>query len=219
MRIFAAVSLLFVLAGCGDDAASPSSTTEPSPTTTGPSASTSSTVPTATTTVTPTLPSGGTDLPPADFDTLAAIFDPLVEPLGYRLGRAALIDLETYEESPDATHLAVYLTPLVAKSPDEYASELVPVARVFLPAVFDTWPGLESFDVCQEPFEFEGDAPPPGLTVLDVDRATAEAIDWASIDLAGLIYARHEHPGLVLSAQSAIKVSETWVAAWEEAEG
>ncbi|MEX0826473.1 MAG: hypothetical protein WD184_06980 [Acidimicrobiia bacterium] len=214
MRILAAVFLLLVLAGCGDDAASPSSTTDASPTTTGLPASTSSTVVTTTaTTVTLTLPSGGTDLPTTDFDTLAAIFDPLLEPLGYRLGRAALIDLETYEESPEATHLAVYLTPLAAKSPDEYAAEIVPVARVFLPAVFETWPGLESFDVCQEPFEFEGDTPPPGLTVLDLDRAAAEAIDWASLDLAGLLDARQEHAGLFLHAQSAIKSSATWEAA------
>lgn len=129
------------------------------------------------------------------------------------MGRATLIDLETYEESPEATHLAVYLTPLAAKSPDEYASELVPVARVFLPAVFDTWPGLESFDVCQEPFEFEGDSPPPGLTVLEVDRAAAEAIDWTTLDLAGLLDARQEHAGLFLHAQSAIRDSATWEAA------
>jgi hypothetical protein len=213
MRILAAVFLLLVLASCGDDAASPSSTTGPSSASTSLPSSTSSTVLEPTTTVTPTLPSGGTDLPPADFDTLAAIFDPLVESLGYRLGRAALIDLDTYEESPEATHLAVYLTPLVAKSPDEYATELVPVARVFLPAVFDTWPGLESFDICQEPFEFEGDTPPPGLTVLDVDRATAEAIDWATIDLTDLLDARRVYPGLRLQAQSAIRDSATWEAA------
>ncbi|MEX1208693.1 MAG: hypothetical protein WEE36_08875 [Acidimicrobiia bacterium] len=212
MRILAAVFLLVVLASCGDGAGSPSSTTDAPSTTTGLPASTSSTVP-APTTVTPTLPSGGTDLPPADFDTLAAIFDPLVEPLGYRLGRAALIDLETYEESPEATHLAVYLTPLAAKSPDDYAAELVPVARVFLPAVFDTWPGLESFDVCQEPFEFEGDTPPPGLTVLEVDRATAEAVDWGTIDLAGLLDSLQVHAGLFLQAQRAIQDSATWQAA------
>jgi hypothetical protein len=213
MRILSAVFLLLVLASCGDDAASPSSTTDPSSTTTGLPSSTASTVLAPTTTFTPTLPSGGGDLPPTDFDTLAAIFDPLVEPLGYRLGRAALIDLATYEESPEATHFAVYLTPLAAKSPDEYAAEIMSVARVFLPAVFETWPGLESFDVCQEPFEFEGDTPPPGLTVLEVDRATAEAIDWASLDLAGLLDARQEHAGLFLHAQSAIKSSATWEAA------
>lgn len=212
MRILAAVSLLLVLAGCGDDAASPA-TTAPSPTSTGGPSTTAATVPTTTTTLSGTLPSDGSDLPPTDFDTMAAIFDPLVEPLGYRLGRVALIDLETYEESPDATHLAVYLTPLAAKTPDEYATELVPVARVFLPAVFATWPGLESFDVCQEPFEFEGDAPPPGLTVLEVDRAAAEAVDWASIDLAGLLDARQVHAGLFLHAQSVIRDSATWQAA------
>jgi hypothetical protein len=213
MRLLPAVFLLLVLAACGDDSSSPVTTTNPSSTTAGAASSTSSVPADATTTVTPTLPSGGSDLPPADFATLAAIFDPLVEPLGYRLGRGTLIDPETYEESPDATHLAVYLTPLAAKSPDEYASDLVPVARVFLPAIFETWPGLESFDVCQEPFEFEGDGPPPGLTVLEVDRAAAEAVDWETIDLARLLDVLQVQAGLFLQAQRAIQDSATWEAA------
>ncbi len=64
--------------------------------------------------------------------------------------RAALVDAEN-RRSATGTHLAVYVEPDGAYSPTAYLAGTATVSRVFLPFVFDRWPGLRSFDVCQEP--------------------------------------------------------------------
>jgi len=208
MRPRAAPLILLVVlaAACADEVTEPPATaTSTVPTTTAPATTTTAT-PSG-----PTLPPTEADLPPHELAPLAALFDPLVAPLGYRVGRAALIDRRTYEETPEGRHLALYLTPLAAKTPDEYASDFLPMAKTFVPAVFAHWPGLESFDVCQEPFDFAGDTAPPGLTIFDITREAADQIDWESVDLAGLLQANLE--GLDIYAQESIRSSAVWVAA------
>ena len=210
-RIIAMTAVLLVVAACTDDAAPSSTTAAPATTSTVTTATTTS-EPHATTTSPLIVPSGEA-LPPADFDALAAIFDPLVEPLGYRVGRAALIDRATYRETPEGNHLALYLTPLVAKTSEDYVADFVPLAKTFVPGVFDAWPDLVSFDVCQEPFEWEGSTPPPGLTIFDIYRDAADEIDWGSADLAGLIAADAALAGLDIHAQQQIRETATWIAA------
>ena len=207
-RIIVVAAVLLLATACADDAA-PTTTTTALPATTTTSAGTT-TAPPAATTTSPTITPTGEPLPPADFASLAAIFDPIVAPMGYRVGRAALIDRTTYRETPGGTHLALYLTPLEAKSADDYVADFVPMAKAFVPGVFDAWPDLISFDVCQEPFEWEGSTTPPGLTIFDIDREAADEIDWGSVDLAGLIAADAALGGLDIHAQHEIRSTAVW---------
>ena len=213
-RLIALAGLLLLIAACGDDAA-PATTTLPDPTTTttAPTTTGGPATTAATTTTIPPIPGTGDVRPPSDFEALAALFDPVVAPFGYRIGRAALIDRGTYRETPEGDHLALYLTPLFDKSPDEYVSDFMALARIFGPGVFAAWPGLDSFDVCQEPFAWEGATSPPGLTILDVFREAAAQIDWETVDLAGLLAAEQTLDGLDVHAQQEIRATDAWSAA------
>lgn len=171
--VIAVVSVL-VAGACGSDAATPP----------GPAAPPTGAVTT-----------GDVDpgrFPPATGAELAAIFDPLLEPLGLRFARGSLIAPErgVYEPVADGTHLAVYVEPTGAYTTADYATGLVEVARVFLPLVFERWEGLASFDVCQEPPPAVDDsAAPPSVTIIDLTRDQAAAVDWSDLDLAGLLAA------------------------------
>jgi hypothetical protein len=211
--IASALLLVVFAAACGDDVVSTTraATTAPaSPTT---AVTTSTMITTTSADTLPTLPVTADDLPPPDVAAVAVLFDPLVEPLGYRVGRASLIDRATYRETPEGRHLALYLTPLTAKTADQYATDFLAIARTFMPTIFDHWPGLESFDVCQEPYEWEGATAPPGLTVFDIDRESAGEIDWQTVDLAGLLLADGQLEGLAIFAQEEIHSSPVWQAA------
>jgi hypothetical protein len=173
--LLALMPLLLAVPACGDDAVT---TTTPSSTAAG---TTTSPGPTTTTTST------GSALPPHTLEGLGPILDPMVEPLGFRVTRAALISLDTYQATPDGTHLAVYVVPLDDQTPSGYARQIVPLAAALLPGVFDRWPALQSFDVCQEPFDWDGEGTPPSYTILDLDRESAAALDWATVELPELI--------------------------------
>ncbi|MDP2623624.1 MAG: hypothetical protein Q8Q29_07505 [Actinomycetota bacterium] len=213
-QVIASVLLLVVFAAaCGNEVVS-TTQTPPTPSVSPTTSTTTSTMITTTSTNTgPTLPATADDLPPPGLAALATLFDPLVEPLGYRVGRATLIDRATYRATPDGRHLALYLTPLTAKTPDEYATDFLAIARTFVPVIFDHWPRLESFDVCQEPYDWEGATAPPGLTVFDIDRESVGAIDWQTVDLAGLLFAEGQLEGLEIFAQQEIRSAPVWQAA------
>ena len=115
------------------------------------------------------------------------LLGPRVEPLGLHVTRAALVDSEN-RRSATGTHLAVYVEPDGAYTPAEYLAGTVTVSRVFLPFVFDRWPGLRSFDVCQEPVASADDrSEPPPETQVFVRRRGAGALDWEQADLAALL--------------------------------
>ena len=84
-------------------------------------------------------------LPPADRDEIAAIFDPLLEPLGLRTTRAALQRTDNYEQDPDGRHLAVYVEPIGTTYTDaQFVDGYVDVARVYLP------PRVQALEAPQE---------------------------------------------------------------------
>ncbi len=115
------------------------------------------------------------------------LLGPKVAPLGLHVTRAALVDAEN-RRSPTGTHLAVYVEPDGPYTPAEYLAGTVTVSRVFLPFVFDRWPGLRSFDVCQEPRASVDDrSEPPPETQVFVRRRGAGAVDWEHADLATLL--------------------------------
>jgi hypothetical protein len=130
------------------------------------------------------------DLPPAGRDQLARLFDPQLKPLGLRTTRAALQDPGSYARSATGTHLAVYVEPITEGEVDRaiYVRNIMKVARIFLPFVYQRWSDLESFDVCQEPEPQLDPRPAPvPVTQLIADRKGAAAVRWKHASLATLL--------------------------------
>lgn len=194
--------LVVVVASCGGSASDTTSAVAPTSST---ATSTSTTAPAdTTTTVEPEFLPAHTD------EAVIALFSDLVEPLGFRVTRGSLVDLSAYRSSPDGRHLAVYVASLEEYSPDEHAEAFMPLARLFLPMVFDRWTGLESFDICQEPHSWPGGGTPPAVTLFDIDRATAEGLDWDTVTLGDLIDLAAGHPHLRVTANPAVAASDPW---------
>jgi hypothetical protein len=147
-------------------------------------------------------------LPPHERGDLAELFDPMVAPLGYTVTRAALIDRSTYAVDPDGGHLALYLAPVADISTDQFADDFVAIVGTFLPFVFEQWPNLNSFDVCQEPFGSTEETP-PSLTIIDLTRDAAAGVAWGELDLGGII-ALNERSGISVFARATIRESATW---------
>jgi hypothetical protein len=186
-----------LLASCGTQSAATSTM-----------GATTTVAPITTTTVAPTTIAPAA-LPPHTYEALAPLLDPLVAPLGFRVTRAALVSLATYETVPDGTHLAVYVEPLEEPDIEAVAAATVPLAAVFLPEVFLQWPGLLSFDICQERYAAgEQGAPPPPETVLNVTREVALGIDWDTVTLAELL--ARLSTDLTLYASIEVQQSTTW---------
>ena len=153
-------------------------------------------------------PTGEAALPPADFADLEPIFESELAPLGVRLTRAALVSTVTRRPSPTGRHLALYVEPVEQWTSARYAETIVPLTALLVTDVFDRWPGLESFDVCQEPPPGVDDRPaPPPVSTVDLTRAASDAIDWDEIDLSGLLAASLERRGGVhVAASEALQV-------------
>jgi hypothetical protein len=127
------------------------------------------------------------DLPPAARKDLVAIFGPKVKKFGLRVTRAALVDPEN-KRTARGTHLAIYVEPTGAYTPQDYIDGTVDVSRVFLPYVFQRWKGLQSVDVCQEPHpEVDDRLSPPPETQIFASRAASKNIDWPTVDVATLV--------------------------------
>ncbi|MEX1007100.1 MAG: hypothetical protein WD271_04570 [Acidimicrobiia bacterium] len=145
------------------------------------------TVASATSTATAAPKSVAKEFPPSSRKELVKIFAPKIAPLGLHITRAALVDSKN-RRSTTGTHLAVYVEPDGEYSPAEYLNGIATVSRVFLPFVFDRWPGLRSFDVCQEPLpERDKRSEPPPETQVFVLRRGVDAVDWEHVDLAELL--------------------------------
>lgn len=197
-----AIAVTVLAAACGDGTAD--STTPPSSSSTvAPTTTTLSGQPT-TTTAAPEF------LPPHTSDAVVALFGDLVEPLGFRVTRGSLVDLTSYRASPEGRHLAVYVAPVTEYSPADHAEAFMPLARLFMPMVFERWTGLESFDICQEPHSWPGDGTPPAVTLFDIDRATAESLDWATVTLGDLLALADGHDHLRVTATAEVAASDPW---------
>jgi hypothetical protein len=129
--------------------------------------------------------------------------------------RGGLIDRSDggYRKSATGSHLALYLEPAATRSVDQYVDGIAAAARVFLPSVFERWPGLESFDVCQEPgASAEEPKDPPAVTQIDVTRAQAAAVDWRTVGVRELVQAAEDDPPrLKLLVSDALRASDAYV--------
>ena len=139
-------------------------------------------------------------LPPPTVDRLAPILDPLVADLGLKTTRASLLDPldPTYEGNPEGTHLAMYVAPNEDITFEAFQDNFLPLARIIVPYVFERWPDLESFDICQESYEWSGDKEvAPSVTLLFVKREKVQSIDWEKVSVSDLFeVAEHANFGI-----------------------
>jgi len=153
--------------------------------------------------------------PPVEAIALEPRFGPSLNGLGLVLtARGGLIDRSGggYRKSSSGTHLALYVEPAGPYTEEQYVDGILAVTKVFAPDVFDRWPGIESFDVCQEP--------PPRLddreerdpvTQIELTRDQGAAIDWATVSVADLIAASRQDPAeLRLVVSPALADSEAY---------
>lgn len=147
------------------------------------------------------------DYPPGDAAGIAALIDPMIADLGLRFTYGSLIDRTarpTFEASPTGDHFAVYVEPVGDYTDAEYIENTWVLAERLTPFLFATYPGLASYDICQEPRPAENDeAVPPPVTQLDIFRGPASEIDWENGSLATLIASNRDEPSttLVLDAR------------------
>jgi hypothetical protein len=159
-------------------------------------------------TTSPSIDTGSTagldgPLPPEEATALLALYGDALEDLGLELTpRGGLIDVSNggYTQSPTGTHLALYVEPTGEYTPQQYVDGILAVTKVFAPDVFARWPGLESFDVCQEPpTEVDARPEPIPATQIELSRAQSAAIDWDTVTIADLVEAGSaDPPGLRL---------------------
>ena len=77
----------------------------------------------------------------------------------------------------------------------DYYDGIRDVALVFSD-IYDRWPGLQTYDVCQEPFDADGsqEAEPLPVTQIELTRAESDAIDWDSVTVEDLVRASQADP-------------------------
>lgn len=144
-------------------------------------------------------------LPPMnDVAFFERIYGEELAALGLRFTRAARFEENSgktpYTPSPTGTHLALYAEPAEPFDSGRYVTNVAPLTRVFRD-VFDRWPGLTSFDICQEPIQAQDveQREPVPVSQVRMTQLQARALDWERLDLAALIRAAdRDPPGLVL---------------------
>lgn len=120
-------------------------------------------------------------LPPPSASELAPVYEDDLADMGLVLtDRGGLVDSETYEPDPDGRHLSLYVAPVGERSDEAYADGLVTVTALFAQDVFDRWPDLLSFDVCQEAVPPVGADSAPARTQVSLTRAAAASVDWST---------------------------------------
>lgn len=160
------------------------------------------------------------DLPPAEVPALVDVYEEELAEHGMRLtDRGGLLDRANgYEVSEEGTHLALYLEPTDARDADAYLDGIVTLTALFAQDVFERWPRLETFDVCQErtPAEIE-DGWPPTLSQVELTRETARSLDWETVELVDLLEATEDDPDSFVRVQHPLDQHADYLAAEEDA--
>jgi len=211
LRIAIASALLFAGAACGSDGEPGASLT---PSTIDPAAVTSTSISTATST---TATEPGAALPPVGAIELESYYGEQLAALGLRLvDRGGLIDRTDggYQASAQGTHLALYVEPIDERTVAEYLDGIRSVTAIFAGDIFDRWPGLVSFDVCQEPTAAEDPRTEPlPVTQIEMTRDEAAAFDYDTVTTMDLVRASvADPPGLALRVSTRIATDPAYEA-------
>ena len=158
------------------------------------------------------------DLPPPGALDLEPLYGEALAEIGMKLtDRGGLIDRSGggYVASPTGQHLALYVEPIDPdRSMEEYFDGILDVALVFSD-IYDRWPLLQSYDVCQEPPDpdgNQGDEPLP-VTQIELSRAESEAIDWDTVTVEDLVRgSQADPPTLALRVGSDMMAYEPYAA-------
>jgi hypothetical protein len=147
-------------------------------------------------------------LPPRAFTELEQLYGPAVDAMGLKLTRAAVIRIQT------GPHLQLYVEPTgTAISPQDYLARIVPLAQAIAPHSFADYPGIATFDICQEPPPGVDDSPePPPVTVLFLTRAQVESVHWDSVTLRDLRRLVKDEAGGELTADANVSALSEWAA-------
>ena len=164
-----------------------------------------------------TITAGPDSLPPPKALDLEELYGEELAAVGMKLtDRGGLIDRSGggYVASPTGQHLALYVEPIGDRTTEEYIDGILDVALVFSD-IYDRWPGLESYDVCQEPPDPDGTQGPEPLPVTQIEltRAQSDAIDWDEATVESLIAGSKADPKeLVLRVSSELATNPAYQA-------
>jgi hypothetical protein len=192
-RGLVAASLLLGLASCGDG-----NSAYDAPATTRPS------------TTDGAAPAEGE--PPGDFESLAALFGPVLDGAGLDLTRASVAQLET------GPHVALYGVPPAGEDgPSDYLARLVPSVAAAGAVAFDGFSAVQSFDICQEPTATSDEGLPPPVTVVVLTRAQWESVpDWTEASLVDLLRAASLGDGGQVDVPDEVGALDEWQTAVDE---
>lgn len=190
-----------LVAGCGDDdgavgaAASDAETTTTAPVADGDATTTTATDGGGGSTTTSDA-GGRSDLPPLeaysidDITELVEVYGPALAPLDLTITRGGLVIFQ------EGNHLQLYAEPTTPESendPQVYLDRMLTSFQAIIPLLFDAYPDLDSFDLCQEAVP-DPTTPPtePGyeepVTLLLLTRAGYESVDdWSAATLDDLL--------------------------------
>lgn len=132
-------------------------------------------------------------LPPVDATALEPLLGPRLKELGLVLtDRGGLIDTRNgqYVKSPNGNHVALYVEPAGDYSNDQFIDGILEVTRLSAPTIFERWPAVESYDICQEPRAEDDprDDPVPATQIFMTSEQSGE-IDWKSVTIVDLLTA------------------------------
>jgi hypothetical protein len=187
------VATLAPLAACGDD--DPAGTASGSTVTSSASGPSETTTPAPTVTVPDELPELST-LSEGNVAGLQALYGPPLAPLDLVITRGGVTQFR------GGTHLQLYVEPTTGEEengPQVYLDRILTSYQAILPLLFDAYPEMDSFDLCQEvvpaPGAVQGEYEEP-VTLLLVTREGFETVDdWSTATLADLFTATTEELG------------------------
>ncbi len=120
------------------------------------------------------------ELPPVEATDLEPLLGPRLAELGLVLtNRGGLIDTRNgqYLQSPNGNHVALYVEPVGDYTNDQFIDGIYEVTLLSAPTIFERWPAIESYDICQEPRAEDDPATRPGPGHADLHDQRAEPGD------------------------------------------
>ena len=154
-------------------------------------------------------------LPPGDDAGLEEVFQPFFDPLGLEFTYGGVVDYR------DGKHLQLYVEPAGPATDQQYLDRLVSSSRAIVPFLFDEFPELDTFDICQEPVPSgpgDADRPEPRTVVLLSREQAASVADWSTATLADLLRASRVGGGGGVKVDDAIAALPAYVEADAAAE-